>query len=551
MFLGNVPQATPGVMENMGVSLGLVGCIQSLKINSKEYDLVYPGSLDIEDGAEIGECGNNPCASLPCQNGGTCVKLEDEKFKCMCQQSHTGETCEEDVDPCSSSPCYMGATCNSMDEGSFSCKCPQGRTGEFCEDLIPEKHQTSIPEFNGRAYIEQPKLEVTSDTSLTVEIWFMAYSPNGMLLYNGQLPMGKGDFISINLVEGYVNYRYNLGSGTANITSRSPLTLNQWHQVVVTRYNRLGTLRVNDEELVDGESDPPSNELNLNQPLYIGGFSDRSQLSYMSGVVTGLKGAIQRVTVNGIIMGDLLESATNHYAVTRYFGPPCGGADENPCRNGGTCIPNLNDFMCKCSPDYMGKTCDKTAANGEMDKPVMFDGNLFLYYPNLVTRDVKGQIQNDYKLKLRTTADSGLILWQNMGNTVRGDYFAILLVDGYLQLNYNLGKQNPADLFIIRSTVRINDGEWHMIRVARNKRYGALTVDSHEAVTATSPTGATQLDTNGILWIGGAPNIPTELPEPYKQGFTGCIEEVFVGEQQLHLVHDGQNDVQTFCQDER
>lgn len=26
------------------------------------------------------------------------------------------------------------------------------------------------------------------------------------------------------------------------------------------------------------------------------------------------------------------------------------------------------------------------AANGEMDKPVKFDGNLFLNYPNLVTR---------------------------------------------------------------------------------------------------------------------------------------------------------------------
>lgn len=83
--------------------------------------------------------------------------------------------------------------------------------------MIPEKHQTFIPEFNGRAYIERPKLESNVGTSLTIEIWFMAYSPNGLLIYNGQLPMGKGDFISLNLVDGYVIYMFNLGSGTANI----------------------------------------------------------------------------------------------------------------------------------------------------------------------------------------------------------------------------------------------------------------------------------------------------------------------------------------------
>ena len=39
----------------------------------------------------------------------------------------------------------------------------------------------------------------------------------GVLLYSSQAVTGKGDFISLNLVKGYLQFRFDLGGGIANI----------------------------------------------------------------------------------------------------------------------------------------------------------------------------------------------------------------------------------------------------------------------------------------------------------------------------------------------
>ncbi len=48
------------VFTNVGVDVGLVGCVMSLSVNSKEADkefnLMFPGSDDILSGSGIGRC---------------------------------------------------------------------------------------------------------------------------------------------------------------------------------------------------------------------------------------------------------------------------------------------------------------------------------------------------------------------------------------------------------------------------------------------------------------------------------------------------------------
>lgn len=74
-----------------------------------------------------------------------------------------------------------------------------------------------IPEFVGNSYIQFPQLKNVGK-AFSIDVWFMPKSPNGLLLYNGQLKNGRGDFISLLLVHGHVQFRFNLGSGIANIT---------------------------------------------------------------------------------------------------------------------------------------------------------------------------------------------------------------------------------------------------------------------------------------------------------------------------------------------
>ena len=41
------------------------------------------------------------------------------------------------------------------------------------------------------------------------------YKQDGLFLYNGERMDKTGDFISLNLVDGYVEFRFDLGTGAA------------------------------------------------------------------------------------------------------------------------------------------------------------------------------------------------------------------------------------------------------------------------------------------------------------------------------------------------
>lgn len=163
---------------------------------------------------------------------------------------------------------------------------------------------------------------------------------------------------------------------------------------------------------------------------------------------------------------------------------------------------------------------------------------------------VAGQDENQFDIAFRTHSNSGLILWLNKGSTVKADYLALAISDGYLELSFNLGKQK--ELLIIRSSVRVDDGHWHTATVHRKRRLGVLQVDNQVAVTGTSEMGATELNTDGILWVGGHVTLPTGLPKSYYQGFVGCIRDFKTDSEVVSLTAHLTNSAATsmrFCHD--
>lgn len=150
---------------------------------------------------------------------------------------------------------------------------------------------------------------------------FMAYSPlpvsirrttlisisikpethTGLLIYTDHnIARASGDFLAIGLYDGFVELRYNLGSGTAEIRSRERVTLNEWHTIVAARTERsgthsnvgvllastnrlnglltLGTLVLDDQTPVTGSSLGTASLLNIASELFIGGLEHYSQV---------------------------------------------------------------------------------------------------------------------------------------------------------------------------------------------------------------------------------------------------------------------------------
>lgn len=68
-----------------------------------------------------------------------------------------------------------------------------------------EESPVETPAFSGLSFLEMEKLNANS--RLSIELEFRTFSERGILLYNGQTPAGKGDFVSLAINDGHVEFR--------------------------------------------------------------------------------------------------------------------------------------------------------------------------------------------------------------------------------------------------------------------------------------------------------------------------------------------------------
>uniref|UniRef100_A0A6I8PQH2 Agrin n=1 Tax=Ornithorhynchus anatinus TaxID=9258 RepID=A0A6I8PQH2_ORNAN len=541
LFVGGVPTdqaAALVVSERTAAMAGLKGCVRLL-------DAVMSSMAPA-----LGQCGDNPCQGSPCHHGGASVALTSSP---MPLPPPPGPTCADERDPCQPSPCHGAATCLVLPDGGAKCKCPMGREGEFCQtDQDQELGHTApfLPQFNGFSFLELKGLHTFGGDvgkKMEMEVIFLAKSPSGLLFYNGQRTDGRGDFVSLALHDGHLEFRYDLGKGTAVIRSRELITLDTWTSVSLERNDRKGVLRVNGGERVLGESPVPHTSLNLKEPLFVGGAPDFSQLARAAALSSGFQGAIQWISLQGI---PLLTKANVQAAaaVSQFHGHPCTRAPGQPCHHGGLCLPRLDTYECQCLRGFSGGHCEQVLIEKSAGDPeaIAFDGRTSIEYhnaspdhiPQPLTSSEKALQANHFELSIKTEATQGLVLWSGKA-TERADYIALAIVDGHLHMSYDLGSK-PV---VLRSTVPVNTNRWVRVKAHRVHREGTLQVGNEAPITGSSPLGATQLDTDGALWLGGVEKLTVthRLPKAYGTGYIGCIRDVLVDGRELHLVGDAVN----------
>ncbi|KAJ8401580.1 hypothetical protein AAFF_G00378970 [Aldrovandia affinis] len=483
-FIGGSPSAY-WLARAAGTNRGFHGCVQTLSINGKGVDMrPWPRGHALS-GADIGECSGNVCGGVTCANGGMCFANRADGYICLC---------------------------------------PLGFRGPLCQ----ESFLLSLPSFNEtrRSYTSAPWPQSSKQylSFMEFEITFQPAMPDGTLLYSEDT--GSRDFLAILLVGGHLEFRFDCGSGPR---SEEPVSMGSWHELRVSRTAKNGILQVDNQTPTEGMAEGAFTQIKCNTPLYIGGVPNFEATKSSAAILRPFSGSMQKVLLNDRIIqltvgpaeGFNLENAVH----------PCV---DQPCANGGTCRPKWDDYECDCPLGYDGKHCQK-AVTDSIEIP-QFIGRSYLTYDN---RDILKRVtgsRTSVLMRFKSTAKDGLLLWRgDSPMRANSDFLSLGLQDGALIFSYNLG--SGVGTAMVNGT--FSDGRWHRVKAVRDGQSGKLTVDDYGAKTGKSPGKMRQLNTNGVLYVGGMKEIVLHTNRQYMRGLVGCISHFTLStDYHLSLVED-------------
>lgn len=107
------------------------------------------------------------------------------------------------------------------------------KTVTFLRDDVMHKYPISF--FSKYSWFQLPKIDASQ--ILLIQFHFKTLNDNGLLLYNAG---ENGDFLTVELIDGQVNYRFSLGRGIHTLKSKvkHKLNDNKWHLVSLWRSTR-------------------------------------------------------------------------------------------------------------------------------------------------------------------------------------------------------------------------------------------------------------------------------------------------------------------------
>ncbi|XP_055079317.1 basement membrane-specific heparan sulfate proteoglycan core protein isoform X9 [Periophthalmus magnuspinnatus] len=561
LYLGGYPNYTM-LSKTAGIKTGFVGCVRQLIIQGEE---VIFKDLD-RSSTGVSNCPT--CKDHPCQNGGRCEDSETSLYKCSCARGFTGSNCQHHSSlHCHTEACGPDATCINRPNGlGYDCRCHLGKFGDKCMggELV------TTPLFDGKtSFISYPPLTNIHD-DLLVELEFKPQSAQGLMFFSGGKKMKVEDFVSISMVNGHVEFRYELGTGQAVLLSPEPVSLGQWHRVVAERVRKEGYLQV-DQGPVERLSSPGKAQgLNIHTPMFLGGVPNMEILPKPANISHMFEGCIGEVLINNKTV-DLSYSFTESNAINKCVdNSPC---DRRPCLNGGDCMSNaeyeyqclckdgfegercevvkdvcqrdaqcLNggscvQGQCVCSPGHSGPTCAHSSpealwsleGSGSNDSPYQyaahFDNDGYIALPKAVFPRSAPDSPETIELDINTSSSEGLILWQGVEHGEHGkgkDFISLGLHNGHLVFSYQLGSGEAQ----LRSRRPINDGQWHKVTAVRTGKDGYIQIDGEPALHGQSKGKSLMVNTKGSIYLGGAPDMSKLTGGKFSTGISGCVRNL-------------------------
>ncbi|XP_035982290.1 protein eyes shut homolog isoform X2 [Fundulus heteroclitus] len=485
---------------------------------------------------------------------------------------------------CHGDLCRNGGTCRQLQlhgRTSSFCHCPLHFTGPFCEKdttvYIPSFDGSSYLTLKPLAFLPQPLNDSSSRPTTAEEITFYltvkTTSTQGTILFTQEQNFGD-QFLHVFLEDGSPIAQ--LGCGGATVLYATPGTSinnNRWMPILI-RFSlpvgkQGGSCRIEiatdngpAQHLEEFVSHPVSER--TFGPIFLGDVSSHWEMHDERGKeARRFIGCIKEFQVN-LKEIDLVGEAVRGRNIKNCDPPVC---QHLPCRNGGTCVSDAEDWFCECPPHYTGRLCQLSAcergpcSRGATCIPrsqleavclcpygrqgllcdqtinvtrARFSGTDEFGYTSFVAYTSVPSLSFFYEFKLRFTLannssavrDNLILFAGQKGQGNDGDDFLVLgLRRGRVVHRFNLG----SGIATIVSD-RLNDSIGiHTVTFGRSKRIGWLKVDGQRNRAGYSPGPLVGLNVFNQLFVGGYNEFTPELlplGSRFRQGFQGCIFDV-------------------------
>uniref|UniRef100_A0ABM5F4H5 Neurexin-2-beta isoform X15 n=1 Tax=Pogona vitticeps TaxID=103695 RepID=A0ABM5F4H5_9SAUR len=330
------------------------------------------------------------------------------------------------------------------------------------------------------AYISLPKWNTKKTGSISFD--FRTTEPNGLLLFShGRLQppkegrserLHKADYFAMELLDGYLYLLLDMGSGGIKMRASSKkVNDGEWCHVDFQRDGRKGSISVNSRStpfLASGESEI----LDLDSEMYLGGLPEnRLDLILPPEVWTaflnyGYVGCVRDLFIDGKSrdvrrLAEVQSVAGVSSFCSRETLKQCS---SSPCRNGGLCREGWNRFICDCvGTGYLGRLCEREAT------VLSYDGSMYM---KIMLPTVMHTEAEDVSLRFMSQRAYGFMMATTSKESA--DTLRLELDGGQMKLTVNLGK-GPETLF---AGHKLNDNEWHTVRVVRRGKNLQLSVDN-------------------------------------------------------------------------
>lgn len=408
-------------------------------------------------------------------------------------------------------------------QGTFRqrCQCPLGRGGDRCQ----LEAEVRSPRFTGSGWLAFPALRAAYK-HVQLELEFRPEAWDGVLLLAGERDDLQGDFMALILHHGFIEFRFDCGSGVGTVRSTETVKLNEWNTLSVYRHRWDAWIQLNQEKRVEGRSKGLFSRITFREPLFVGGPGNTTGLERLP-VKTGFKGCIRHLEANEhhyrfplAPQGD----AANGFDVEECTADRCS---KVPCSHGGKCLTTGGDTaVCLCPLGYTGDLCETRV---DLQVP-SFNGSSYLRYPGLADTSLSWL---ELSVTLKPTAPDGVILYNGHHSDATGDFIALYLSSGHVQFTFDLGT-GPATL---RSENPVRLGDWVEVRVSRTGRLASLEVEEDPAQEILAPGAFTQLSLPLNLYLGGAPSSDMYSPKmKTTASFVGCIQTIVLNNREVGIL---------------